>query len=169
MQHCNWSPAQLWDLHLLRFPTPWLIQPMATVLLQVGGWTWWPSEVPFIQLFHKECLKSTNLKKCNPVCKSVLRLFHQTNSGDATFNRFQLFCKFLVIFIQTHPGLQAQIIHVYGEYWSGYLELLLLTFSMWNPIAAWLWMYRNNSTNAWWTYNKTPSLCQAQLLVRTHG
>lgn len=68
-----------------------------------------------MQLLHKECLKSTNLKKCNPVGKLVLCLFHQTNSGDAAFNRLQLSGKFLVIFIQMHPGLQAQILRIYHE------------------------------------------------------
>lgn len=73
------------------------------------------SEIPLTPLFCRECLQSTNLKKCNPICKPVLCLFYQTNSGDVSFYRLQLSGELLVIFIQMHPGLQAQIIHVYGE------------------------------------------------------
>lgn len=39
VQNCNWSPGQLWDLHLLRFPKLLLIQLMTTIVLQVEGWT----------------------------------------------------------------------------------------------------------------------------------
>lgn len=62
------------------------------------------TEVPFHQTFQYK-ITTKYLKKFNPFCELVFRLFHQTNSRNVTFDRLQLSGKFLVIFIKMYPSL----------------------------------------------------------------